>query len=290
MNEKRVVLLGNFDGVHIGHRALIERACAEASKRDNGVTVWTFDTIFSPQLTSLEDRESILRDYGVDEIIIESFDRVKNMTPMEFVHEILIDRLNAEVCVCGYNYSFGKGGKGDPRLLTELCSRYGVEVLTVGRVMLEGEDVSSSTIRGKLADGDIEGANKLLGRPYFLYETVKDGAKQGRTVGMPTINFYPEGRCLPKNGVYATATLLPSGKLMPSVTNIGTRPTLNDGRGVSAETYIIDFDGDVYGEKIKVDFYEFLRPERKFESLDGVFDAVKSDIEKSRAIFKKRNG
>jgi riboflavin kinase/FMN adenylyltransferase len=290
VNEKRTVLLGNFDGVHIGHRALIEKACAEASKRDNCVTVWTFDTLFSPQLTSFEDRAALLRGYGVDEIITERFDRVKNMIPMEFVREILIGRLNAEVCVCGYNYSFGKGGKGDPRLLTELCSRFGIEVLTVGRVTLDGEDVSSSTIRKKLTEGDIEGANKLLGRPYFLYDTVKDGAKQGRSVGMPTINFYPEGRCLPKNGVYATATMLPNGKVLPSVTNIGTRPTLNDGRGVSAETYIIDFDGDVYGEKIKVDFYEFLRPERKFESLSEVFDAVKTDIEKSRAIFEKRNG
>ena len=107
---------------------------------------------------------------------------------------------------------------------------------------------------------------------------------------MPTLNFYPDDLCLPKNGVYATLTHLPDGKVLPSVTNIGMRPTMSDGRGVSAETYIIDFDSDLYGQKIKVEFYEFLRPERKFGSLDEVFAAVKGDIEKTKAIFEKRNG
>ncbi len=290
MDKKRIVLLGNFDGVHIGHRALIERGRAEADKRGLALTVWTFDTLFSPALTAKEDRAGLLRLYGVDEIITESFERVKNLLPSEFVSEILKKSLNAEACICGYNYSFGRGGKGDPRLLTELCSEYGIEAVTVDKVTLENGEVSSSEIRKKLTDGDIEGANKLLGRPYFLRDTVKKGAKKGRTVGMPTANFYPEGLCLPKNGVYATLTHLPNGEILPSVTNIGTRPTVNDGRGVSAETYIIGFDGDLYGKTVKVEFFAFLRPERKFESLDEVHNAVKTDIKKAKAIFEKRNG
>ncbi len=290
MNKKRTVLLGNFDGVHIGHRALIEKGRAEALKRGTALTVWTFDTLFSPALTAPIDRAGLLRAYGVDEIITESFEKVRDLTPSEFVRDILGFRLNAELCVCGYNYTFGKGGKGDPRLLTELCRENGIEVLTVDRVTAENEDVSSSAIRKKLSDGDIEGANKLLGRPYFLCDTVKKGAQKGRTVGMPTANFYPEGLCLPKNGVYATVTRLPSGETLPSVTNIGTRPTVNDGRGISAETYIIGFDGDIYGESIKVEFLSFLRGERRFGSLDEVCSAVKCDIEKAKAIFEKRNG
>ncbi len=290
MNKKRIVLLGNFDGVHIGHRALIRRGRLEADRRCVPLTVWTFDTLFPPALTASEDRAGLLRACGVDEIITESFERVKNLLPTEFVSKILKERLNAELCICGYNYTFGKGGKGDPKLLEALCRENGIEVLTVERVTLVGEDVSSSAIRRKLTDGDIEGANKLLGRPYFLYGTVKKGAQKGRTVGMPTANFYPEGLCLPKNGVYATVTRLPWGEILPSVTNIGTRPTVNDGRGISAETYIIGFDGDLYEKKIKVEFIGFLRPERRFDSLDEVYRAVKLDIEKAKTIFEKRNG
>ncbi len=290
MNGGRTVLLGNFDGVHVGHRALIERACADAEKRDNCVTVWTFDTLFAPALTAPDDRAALLRGCGVDEIITERFERVKDMLPMEFVREILIGRLKADVCVCGYNYTFGHGGRGDSHLLTELCSRFGIEVLTVGKVTVDGEDVSSSAIRKKLTEGDIEGANKLLGRRYFIRDTVKKGAQKGRSVGMPTANFYPEGLCIPKNGVYATATCLPDGRWLPSVTNIGLRPTMNDGRGISVETYIIGFDGDLYGENIAVQFLGFLRDERKFDSLDKVYEAVKLDIEKAKAIFEKRNG
>ncbi len=290
MNKKRTVLLGNFDGVHIGHRALIESGRAEADKRGTALTVWTFDTLFSPALTAKEDRVGLLRAYGVDEIITESFETVKNLSPSEFVSDILKKTLNAELCVCGYNYTFGKGAKGDPRMLNELCGQNGIDTVIVERVTVGGEDVSSSAIRKKLTDGDIEGANKLLGRPYFLCDTVKEGNKKGRTVGMPTANFYPDGLCLPKNGVYATATYLPNGDTLPSVTNIGTRPTMDDGRGVSAETYIIGFDNDLYGKRIKVEFLDFLRPERKFGSLDEVSCAVKRDIEKAKTIFEERNG
>jgi riboflavin kinase/FMN adenylyltransferase len=290
VNKKRTVLLGNFDGVHIGHRALIKSGRKEADKRGTPLTVWTFDTLSTSALNKEEDRAELLRSCGVEEIVTESFERVKNLSPTEFVSEILKKRLNAELCVCGYNYTFGRGGMGDPKLLKELCSENGIEVLTVDRVTLENEDVSSSAIRRKLTDGDMESANKLLGRPYFLIDTVKKGAQKGRTVGMPTVNFYPDGLCLPKNGVYATVTHLKDGRIFPSVTNMGLRPTMNDGRGVSAETYIIGFDGDLYGEKIKVEFLSFLRPEQRFESLSDVYDAVKSDIEKAKTIFEKRNG
>ena len=290
MNKKRIVLLGNFDGVHIGHRALIKRGRLEADKRGLPLTVWTFDTLFSPALNARDDRAELLRSCGVDEIITESFESVKNLLPAEFVSVILKERLNAELCVCGYNYTFGKGGKGDPKLLEKLCKENGIEVITVDRVTLGGEDVSSSTVRKKLTDGDIESANNLLGRPYYLFDTVKKGAQKGRTVGMPTVNFYPDGLCLPKNGVYATVTHLTCGETLPSVTNIGLRPTVNDGRGISAETYIIGYEGDLYGEKIKVEFLSFLRPERRFDSLDEVYGAVKCDIEKAKAIFEKRNG
>ena len=284
MNKKRTVLLGNFDGVHIGHQALIKKGRSEADKRGTPLTVWTFDTLFSPALTAKDDRVELLRSYGVDEVIIESFERVKDLTPAEFVSNILHSELSTGLCICGYNYTFGCGGIGDPRLLRELCSEWGIDAEIIGRVTVDGGDVSSSAIRKMLTDGDIEGANKLFGRSYFLRDTVKEGNKKGRSVGMPTANIYPSGLCLPKNGVYATITVV-NGKRLPSVTNVGLRPTVNDGRGVSVETHIIDFEGNLYGKEIKIEFLSFLRPEQKFDSLDEVQNAVKDDIAKAKTLF-----
>lgn len=290
MNKKRIVLLGNFDGVHIGHQALVAAGRNQADKRGLPLTVWTFDAPFSPPLTAFESRTELLRSYGVDEIITESFEKVRNLSPSEFVTSVLKDSLNAELCICGYNYTFGKGGKGCPALLSELCEKNGIEVIIVERVTDGKSEVSSSEIRKRLAEGDVSGAERLLGRPFFLRGTVEKGAQKGRTVGMPTANLYPNGVCMPKNGVYATLTHLKNGEAFPSVTNIGTRPTMNDGRGVSAETYIIGFEGDLYGSEIKVEFLSFLRDERKFKSLSEVFEAVKQDIEKAKQTAKIRNG
>ncbi len=290
MNKKRIVLLGNFDGVHIGHQALVAAGRNQADKRGLPLTVWTFDAPFSQPLTAFEDRAELLRSYGVDEIVTESFEKVRNMSPSEFVTSVLKNFLNAELCICGYNYTFGKGGKGGPVLLTELCGNNGIEVITVAKVTDGEDEISSSEIRKRLAEGDVSGAERLLGRPFFLRGIVEKGAQKGRTVGMPTANLYPNGICLPKNGVYATMTHLKNGDTFPSVTNIGIRPTMNDGRGVSAETYIIGFEGDLYGSEIKVEFLSFLRNERKFESLSEVYEAVKRDIEKSNQTAKFRNG
>ena len=290
MNKKRIVLLGNFDGVHIGHRALVAAGRDQADKRGLPLTVWTFDAPFSPPLTAFESRAELLRSYGVDEVITESFEGVRNLSPSEFVTSVLKDSLNAELCICGYNYTFGKGGKGGPALLSELCEKNGIEVIIVERVTDGKNEVSSSEIRKRLADGDVSGANRLLGRPFFLRGIVEKGAQMGRTVGMPTANLCPNGICLPKNGVYATLTYLNNGEAFPSVTNIGTRPTMNDGRGVSAETHIIGFEGDLYGSEIKVEFLSFLRDERKFKSLSEVCEAVKQDIEKAKQTAKTRNG
>ncbi len=285
--DKTVVLLGNFDGVHIGHQELISIGRSEADKRGLPLTVWTFDKVFPPALTPESVRAELLRSYGVDRIVTESFGKVKDLSPSEFVRRILKNSLGAALCVCGYNYSFGRGGKGDPELLSKLCSENGMESITVGKVTIEGENISSSDIRTKLISGDAEGAGRLLGRPWFVIGSVIKGAQKGRTVGMPTANICPNGICLPKNGVYATLTTLPSGERLPSVTNVGVRPTVSDGRGVTVETHIMGYDGDLYGQEIKVEFLSFLREERQFASLSDVFSAVKSDIKNAEAISEK---
>ncbi len=283
----RVVLLGNFDGVHIGHQALIKAGKAEAKKRGLPLSVWTFDTLSSPALTTCEERAELLSSYGVEEIFTDSFDRLKGLSPEEFVRDVLVSALGAEVCVCGYNYSFGRGGVGTPALLTELCLGHGVEVKVVKRVTLDGGEVSSTEVRASLSNGEIRRANALLGRPYSIVGRVERGAQRGREVGMPTANLYPHGLCLPKNGVYATVAHLPTGESLLSVTNIGVRPTMNDGRGMSVETYILDFDRDIYGERIRVEFCGFIRDERRFSSLSEVSAQVRADIEGAREILEK---
>lgn len=287
MDGKSIVVLGNFDGVHIGHQALIAEGQRLSDKLGLSLIVWTFDTIPSPAITSVSNRETLLRSYGVDRVVTDSFASVKGMSCSEFVSDVLVKKLNCGACVCGYNYSFGKGGVGTPAMLTELCRPLGIEVSVVDRVTLNGEDVSSTRVRGLLSDGNVTGACELMGRYYFLTGTVEKGAEKGRTLGIPTANLYPVGRCLPKNGVYATVTTLPDGRRLPSVTNVGERPTLDDSRGISAETYIIDFEGDLYGKEIRVDFIEFIRSERRFPSLTALSEATKDDILKAKSASQR---
>lgn len=284
---KRITLLGNFDGVHLGHRALITYGCTEREKRGAILSAWTFDTIFDPAVTSLESRVELLRSYGVDEIITESFENVKGLSCESFVKEILKERLNSTLCICGYNYSFGKGGVGTPELLQALCAEQGISVKIIDRICLGGKDVSSTAVRELLKEARVKEAAALMGRNYFLSDTVKRGNGKGRTEGMPTVNFYPVGMCLPKNGVYATVAVLDDGRSFPAVTNIGLRPTLDDGRGISAETHIIGLSEDLYGKKLKVEFIDHIREEKKFPSLSALAERVERDVEIAIEIINK---
>jgi len=285
--KRRITLLGNFDGVHLGHRELILSGCAEREKRDAVLTAWTFDTLFDPAITDLNSRVELLRSYGVDEVITESFERVKDLSCRDFVTEILKERLNSTLCICGYNYSFGRGGVGTPALLRELCSEQGIDVIVIDRVSLGKREISSTVIRELLRASDVKEASHLMGRSYFLRGTVTEGRGKGRTAGMPTVNFYPIGMCLPKNGVYATVSTLEDGRSFPSVTNIGLRPTMEDGRGISVETHVLDFEGDLYGKSVKVEFIGYIREEIKFPSITALSEQVREDIVKARKIIKE---
>lgn len=281
----RVVLLGNFDGVHIGHRALIDKGVSLAKENGLICAVWTFDSLASPYLSSVNERSELFYSLGVDEVVLSSFASVKDMSAEDFVETVLKNTLNAKMCVCGYNYSFGKGGKGTPTLLKSLCAEYGIEVFIIDEVLYSGEKISSSRIRTLLSQGDIERSNELLGRNYEICGEVVTGAGIGRSVGMPTANILCEnGRCLPKDGVYATVCKI-DGQRYLSITNIGLRPTLSDGRGRSIESYIFDFDADIYGKIIGLEFLSFLREEKKFESIADVKSAVQDDIIKAKKAF-----
>ena len=283
MKNERIVILGNFDGVHIGHQALVSEGRRIADELGCTLTAWTFDSVRSLPLCSKIDREELLLGYGADEVVFASFDEVKGMTPERFVKEILFSELNAKAAVCGYNYSFGAGGIGTPELLTKLCSRHGISVTVVDKVSKNGVGISSSLIRELISKGNVEEAVSLLGRPFFIRAEVTHGAGLGRTVGIPTVNFdVTDYTCLPKFGVYATMTCI-NGKRYTSVTNVGVRPTVSDNRGATVETHILDFNGDLYGKTVKVEFLSFIRNESVFTSIEALSEQIALDT----AVAKK---
>ena len=287
MKNERVVILGNFDGVHIGHQALVSEGRRIADELGCALTAWTFDSVRSLPLCSKSDREELLLGYGADEVIFASFDEVKGMTPERFVKEILFSELNAKVAVCGYNYSFGAGGKGTPELLAELCSMHGISVTVVDKVSKNGVGISSSLIRELISKGNVEEATSLLGRPFYVKAEVTHGAGLGRTVGIPTVNFdVTDFTCLPKFGVYATLTHI-DGKRYTSVTNVGVRPTVSDNRGTTVETHILDFDGDLYGKTVKVEFLSFIRDESVFSSIEALSEQISLDASVAKKTVNK---
>lgn len=283
MTKKSSVALGNFDGLHMGHMKVLESALS--SSRDGVVPcVLLFDCHPQKVIKGVEpsyimtphDRNEMLEGMGFT-LVTVSFEEIRNLSPEEFVRNILVGRLNAVTVCCGYNYRFGKDGEGNSSRLFEICEKHGVKTVVCDEQTVDGETVSSTRIRKLLAEGDVEGAEKLLGRPFSYTFEVVEGNKNGRLLGFPTANqAFPEGFAVPKYGVYASKTAV-DGRRYRSITNIGIRPTINDDTLLS-ETHIIGFDGDLYGRKIKVELSRFIRPERKFKSLEEVFSQVREDI------------
>ena len=289
--RKTAVALGNFDGLHKGHLAVITKA---VMKNHNGLLpcILTFDS--HPQKTlkgsapkkimtrSLCEKES--EKLGCKTVRL-SFEEVRNLTPEEFFYEILIKQMNAEFISCGFNYRFGKNGAGTAETLRELCKKAEIGFECTGEVMCQGEIVSSTIIRYSIENGEIEKANDMLGR-YFAYDfEVVHGDRIGKKLlGFPTINqLFPDCHVIPKNGVYASMAEV-EGKCYPAMTNIGKRPTVN-GEELRSETCIIGFSGDLYGTNTKVSLISFIREEKKFPSLESLSEQLKKDSVKAEKIY-----
>ncbi len=287
----KITVLGGFDGVHVGHRALLERA---ASLRSFGgvVTVLTFEGTKSSRIMPNCLREQYLRLFGADDVIFMSFEAVRDMSPLQFVEKILVGKLESEVCICGFNYRFGKGASGDCLDLAALLSERGIGCEVVEAVCaptLEEVPISSTEIRSLITEGKIEEATALLGHPFFISSEVKSGKKLGRTWGFPTANQeLSEGVC-PKNGVYATFAMI-NGEIFPSVTNIGVCPTVTRGEKRLCETHIIGFDGDIYKKILTVGFISRLRGEVRFSSPEELCRQIKEDRASAEAIFEGARG
>lgn len=294
--RERVIALGFFDGVHLGHGALLRRAAEEAKKRGCESAVFTFDRppkevitgIPCPLINSPEDRaELVKRLYGIDEMIMVPFDDEMRTTPWDrFVTDILVGRYGAVHLVAGHDHHFGHKNQGSPELLKEKCAELGLGCDIIPAVTLDGVTVSSTHIRKLLEEGDVETARAFLGHPHVLTQTVGHGRQLGRTIGIPTANLVaPPHVLLPKRGVYAAKITLPDGRAFGGVTNVGVRPTVNNGQDVTVEPWILDFDGDLYGQAIRVEFYRRLRDERKFDSLAALKSQIETDAVKTREAY-----
>ncbi len=293
-NKHSIVVLGNFDGVHIGHQKLFDVAKMKAIQKDLQVVVLSFypppTWILGKQpktlLMSREDKRNKIESMGIDVLIEYPFTKeFANMAPEVFFTSILRDELKAKVLIIGNNYYFGKGKTADAHYMKKLGKEYNVEICVIDTIKSNNIEVSSSYIRNLIQDGNIEKANMLLGHPYSMSGIVIDGKKIGRLIGFPTINIIPDiDRTHPPNGVYATTTRI-NNKIYWSITNIGYNPTVN-GENKIIETHILDFSNMIYGDTVEMFFYKFIRKETKFSSIDMLKDQIKQDKDETQKILK----
>lgn len=299
MKHDRVIALGFFDGVHLGHAALLRLTRRRADELGIPAAVLTFDShpdtlVYHqpvPLINTLEDRKYLMEEkFSMDEVILAHFDRAMMEMPWEaFVEDYLLGELGAKHVVCGHDFSFGYRGQGTPDKLRRLCAQRGVGVNVVDKVSLGGITVSSTHIRQLIRQGDMEAAAQMLGHRHFLSGEVLHGKELGRRLGFPTANLaLPEGLIAPAYGVYATLVTLPDGSAHPAVTNVGVRPTVHDQLGRLVEAWILDCTAELYGEKIRVEFFTRLRGEKKFDSLEALREEVLRNADETRAFFQNR--
>ena len=286
-----VVALGNFDGLHTGHKSVINAAKEMAEQLNAVPCILMFSEHSLKSLRGKAPSELFsgeikkrLFDETQAQICTIDFLSIKDMTAQEFFETILIGRFNAKGICCGFNYHFGKNASGNTEVLQELCDKAGVKLSVSPPTEYKGEPVSSTRIRKALEAGEIEQVNDMLSRTFSYKTVVIDGDKRGRKLGTPTINQILDSHMtIPKHGVYATKTII-DGKEYASVTNIGIRPTIGTGV-LGSETYILDFSGDLYGRSIEVCLLKYLRGEIKFESLDELRNQINKDAKQAKNIF-----
>lgn len=292
---RSAVSIGMFDGVHLGHRTLLAALRSQAERIGGLAVVLTFDThpleTLAPEraprcITTLEQKVRLLEEAGADLVVVAAFDRAfAELTPEEFVDQVLISRLKAAAVVVGANFRFGRKRSGDVDRLRALGRERGFEVVSVEPVIVHGSPVSSTRVRNAIERGDVEMAAQLLGRPFTMLGRVVKGLGLGRKLGFPTANVEVVPRqIVPRNGVYAVRALV-AGRSYPGVCSIGTRPTL-DGTDRTIEIYIDGFEGNIYDAEIGTAFYSRLRDEVRFESLESLAAQISKDVEEARKVVR----
>ncbi len=280
-----VLCLGNFDGVHLAHQALLTRASQlrEASFPAAACGVFCFSLLSSdlllatppPHLSTTEQKAALFSRYGMEYLFLADFSALRNLSPAQFVDEILKAGCHCVAAVCGFNYRFGKGGNGTPEALQRLLN---APVAIQEEIKKDGKTVSSTEIRRLLLDGQAEAAAKLLTRPYSLTSAVLHGKALGHTIGVPTVNqSFPDGMLIPRHGVYITDCEI-DGRHYRGVSNVGVHPTVDADARVNCETHLLEFNEMLYGREVTVSFLKFLRPEQKFNTLEELRLQLQTDI------------
>jgi riboflavin kinase/FMN adenylyltransferase len=293
--KNSAVTLGKFDGLHLGHRQLIDLVI---SYKEKGLTAVMFSFLLHPcnllsdkefeLIYTEEEKLAKLKRSGIDVLISYPFtEETRNMTPEDFIQKILVDQLDAKVIVVGKDYRFGYNRRGDVALLKQYEAKYGYQVIACEKRRFNQKIISSSAIRNFLKKGKMEAVNAMLGQPYSIRGEVVHGRRLGRTIDMPTTNLIPPStKLLPPCGVYASKTRI-GDQDYPGVTNIGYKPTVGAEDYVGVETYLFDYDNDLYGEIIEVELYDYVRPEMKFGSLEELTRQMREDIIVAKEYFKK---
>lgn len=296
-NNKGVVTIGTFDGVHKGHQKIIEKL-KEKAQEINGesilVTFWPHPRlIVSPNddnlklLSTIEEKTEILAQTGIDHLLILPFTReFSELSSEKYIEEILIEAIGTKTLVIGYDHRFGKNREGGIDYLIKNADRFKLKIEEISRQELDNITISSTKIRTAISNGDIKTANELLGRPYSFAGPVIKGRQLGRTIGFPTANVSVQKgyKLIPQNGVYVTRISL-RDQLYFGIMNIGNRPTV-DGIGLTQEVNIFDFDDDIYGENIKIEVLDYVRAETKFDSIEALKNQIAIDIKKAKELLK----
>lgn len=291
-----VLTVGNFDGVHLGHRAILEQVVREATAHDAPSVALTFEPhpvrFFSPsaapfRLTDLQHKARILRRQGIDRTVALVFDdTLSRIEPEEFVRTAILRHLEPCQVIVGYDFNYGRDRKGTPELLSGLCAEAGVPVVVQKAIDLDDATISSTRVRRAVREGDAEAARRLLGRPYAIVGPVASGAKRGRKLGFPTANLTAGPYVIPKAGVYASWFEYRNA-IHHSITNVGVRPTFGGGE-TTIETFVLDLDDelDCYGARVAVHFTRFIRPERAFDSTEALVAQITRDIDTCRQMHR----
>jgi riboflavin kinase/FMN adenylyltransferase len=290
IGEKTAVAIGKFDGIHLGRKKLLEHILSQKSDGLKSV-VFTFDPppeeFFTgtkiPQLFTREEKRAAFEEMGIDILIEFPLTAETAATdPEDFVRRILVGQIGADFIAAGTDVSFGNKGRGDQYLLRNLSKEIGYELELIDKVRIDDAEVSSTRVRNEVSDGNMPMVKRLLGYNYSVSGIVEHGRHIGHTIGVPTVNLVtPPGKLLPPYGVYSSKVHF-DGKTFDGMTNIGRKPTISEKERVGAETYIYDFDGDIYGKTIKVELLKFVRPEMKFDSIDALKAQIKSDLASAR--------
>jgi riboflavin kinase/FMN adenylyltransferase len=289
-----VIALGNFDGVHRGHLAILEAVIADARRRQREALVLTFEphprNLFRPdlpvfRLTPREAKERLFAAIGIDAAVVIDFDRtIAALSAEAFVANVLVARLEAGAVAVGYNFHFGKGRTGSAEFLAAAGARFGFPVSVIGPIAgKDGVPYSATRIREALEAGDLARANRMLGYRWFVIGTVVSGDRRGRDLGFPTANMRLPDHCRLRHGIYAVRVLT-GGRLLGGVASFGRRPTFDNGAPL-LEVYLFDFSGDLYGEEVTVAFVAWIRPEIRFESVEGLVTQMGDDTARARRIL-----